>query len=293
MILNDLFEYRAGHSLPKDVVQLMEPDPVDVSGNPDAGRLAGVNVSFQEEQVKEESLQGIDSSYDWEKYDSKEGRLRKLLNRPRDYATQNYTGTPTEGPEDSEGPDLEPFYTQMKDPISAGARFSKDFGKNQTNEYAANKRIVDEYIEEIYEADDAEQIYDGLKRAFPNIESHSLNDLIAKTVRPLLSLGNDNSRAAKNWIDTLYYFLRMGGGTNIGAENYRALEKAALRNDFEGALEILNRSGKSNYRVLENTKGKPAKSRNPVAHAAQRVAKGSGTHKNKKAYQRQPKHRSR
>lgn len=35
------------------------------------------------------------------------------------------------------------------------------------------------------------------------------------------------------------------------------------------------------------------KTRNLVAKAAQRVVKGSGRHKNKKAYQRQPKHRGR
>lgn len=38
---------------------------------------------------------------------------------------------------------------------------------------------------------------------------------------------------------------------------------------------------------------KPNKTRNPVAKAAQRVARGSGRHSTKKDYQRQPKHRGR
>ena len=272
MIINDLFEYRAGHSLPRDVVQLMDPDPVDVAGNPQAGNLAGPNAQFHEQQVKEESLQGIDTSYDWERYNNKEGPLRDLLNTPRDYPTQNYTGTPTEGPEDSVGPDLEPFYTQMKNPISPGARFDKNFGVEQTSE---------------------DQIYDGLKKVFPNVQASSLTDLISKTIRPLLNLGSRNSRAGKMWIDTLYNFVRVTPGTNIGRDNFRALEIAALDNDINSAMKMLDRSEKKGYRVLEAPKKSTPAPHNPVARAAQRVARGSGTHKNPKSYQRQPKHRNR
>ena len=293
MIINDLFEYRAGHSLPRDVVQLMDPDPVDVAGNPQAGDLAGPNAQFHEQQVKEESLQGIDTSYDWEEYNNKEGPLRDLLNQPRNYPTQNYTGTPTEGPEDSVGPDLEPFYTQMKNPISPGARFDKNFGVEQTSEDTANHRVIDEYIEEVYEATDGDQIYDGLKKVFPNVQATSLTDLISKTIRPLLNLGSRNSRAGKMWIDTLYNFVRVTPGTNIGRDNFRALETAALDNDINSAMKMLDRSEKKSYRVLEAPKKSTPAPRNPVARAAQRVARGSGTHKNPKSYQRQPKHRNR
>lgn len=292
MIIDDLFEYRAGHSLPRDVVQLMDPDPVDVAGNPQAGNLAGPNAQFHEQQVKEESLQGIDTSYDWEEYNNREGPLRDLLNTPRDYPTQNYTGTPTEGPEDSVGPDLEPFYTQMKNPISPGARFDRNFGVEQTSEDAENHRVIDEYIEEVYEATDADQIYDGLKKVFPNVEATSLTDLISKTIRPLLNLGGRNSRTAKIWIDTLYNFIRVTPGTSVGRDNFRALETAALDNDIKSAMNILDRAEKSRYRVLEAPKKQQSKPRNPVAHAAQKVARGSGTHKNSRAYQRQPKHRN-
>ena len=293
MIINDLFEYRAGHSLPRDVVQLMDPDPVDVAGNPNAGDLAAPNAQFREQQVKEESLQGIDTSYDWEEYNNKEGPLRDLLNQPRDYPTQNYTGTPTEGPEDSVGPDLEPFYTQMKNPISPGARFDKNFGVQQTSEQLENHRVIDEYIEEVYEATDGQQIYDGLKKVFPNVEATSLIDLISKTIKPLLNLGSRNSRAGKMWIDTLYNFVRVTPGTNIGKDNFRALEIAALDNDINSAMKILDRAEKNRYRVLEAPKKLAPTPRNPVAKAAQRMAKGSGTHKNKKYYQRQPKHKGR
>lgn len=356
MILDDLFEYRAGHSLPKNVVQLMDPDPVDVAGNPNAGDLAGPNAQFVEQNlaelspktlknyqqrarsdikglskqiggeygdiakniidrrvsglaassaaalrsqlkktadpVSEESLQGVDTSYDWEQYNSKEGQLRDLLNQPRDYPTQNYTGTPTEGPEDSVGPDLEPFYTQMKNPVSAGARFDRDFGVEQTSEQVSNSRVIDEYIEEVYEAIDGQQIYDGLRRVFPNVQATSLPDLISKTVRPLLNLGMKDSRAAKLWIDTLYNFIRVTPGTSIGRDNFRALEIAALDHDIKAALKVLDNVGRSRYRVLEEPKKQAAKPRNPVAHAAQKVARGSGTHKNPRAYQRQPKHRN-
>lgn len=292
MILTDLFEYRAGHSLPRNVVQLMDPDPVDVAGNPNAGDLAAPNAQFREQQVKEESLQGIDTSYDWEEYNNKEGKLRDLLNQPRDYATQNYTGTPTEGPEDSVGPDLEPFYTQMKDPISPGARFDKNFGVEQTREDADNHRVIDEYIEEVYEATDADQIYDGLRRVFPNVQATSLPDLISKTLRPLFNLGSRDSRAAKLWIDTLYNFIRVTPGASIGRDNFRALEIAALDKDIAAAVKVLDRAAKNRYRVLEAPKKQQSKPRNPVAHAAQRVARGSGTHKNARAYQRQPKHRN-
>lgn len=332
MILDDLFEYRAGHSLPKNVVQLMDPDPVDVVGNPNAGDLAAPNMQFRENaelpaeltamikkiaasnaapehkkaaidaliakyqksKLEEESLQGVDTSYDWEEYNNKEGKLRDILNQPRDYATQNYTGTPTEGPEDSVGPDLEPFYTQMKDPVSPGARFDRNFGVEQTWEQqdVVNRRVIDEYVEEVYEATDAGQIYDGLRRIFPNVQATSLSDLISKTVRPLLTLGSRDSRAAKLWIDTLYNFIRVTPGTSIGRDNFRALEIAALDNDIKSALKVLDRAGQSRYRVLEEPKKQQSKPRNPVAHAAQRVAKGSGTHKNPRAYQRQPKHRN-
>jgi hypothetical protein len=95
------------------------------------------------------------------------------------------------------------------------------------------------------------------------------------------------------WIDTLYNFIRVTPGTNIGRDNFRALEIAALDNDINSALKVLDRSEKKGYRVLEAPKKQPPKPRNPVAHAAQRVARGSGTHKNQKSYQRQPKHRNR
>ena len=95
------------------------------------------------------------------------------------------------------------------------------------------------------------------------------------------------------WIDTLYNFVRTTPGTNIGRDNYRALEMAAMGDDILGAMKLLDRAGKSRYRVLEAPKKLAPTPRNPVAKAAQRVAKGSGTHKNQKSYQRQPTHKGR
>jgi hypothetical protein len=181
----------------------------------------------------------------------------------------------------------------MKNPISPGARFDKNFGVEQTSEDTANHRVIDEYIEEVYEATDGDQIYDGLKKVFRNVQATSLTDLISKTIRPLLNLGGRNSRAAKMWIDTLYNFVRVTPGTNIGRDNFRALEIAALDNDINSAMKMLDRSEKKGYRVLEAPKKSAPAPRNPVARAAQRVARGSGTHKNPKSYQRQPKHRNR
>lgn len=343
MILDDLFEYRTGHSLPPDVVQLMDPDPTSVDGNPEAGRLAGGNVQFQEggkrhrmsqhaagiaarqaedrrithnkkiyammrdianqdmrpedkaaainalqqqvikeqgvsedqqiselspetvkryqqqaqidvkdlakhasgeygdiaknimrrrerglsaaqqrskQPVEEESLQGIDSSYDWQEYNNREGKLRNLLNQPRNYAAQNYTGTPTEGPEDSDGPDLEPFYTQMKRPVSAGARFSKNFGRDQTSEQAVT----------------------GTPNK-PGVKQHKKSGLV-------------HVKRMDEYIEEVYESVEPRG-------------------------------------IVEAAKKDKIKQRNPVARAAQKVARGSGQHKNKRTYQRQPKHKNR
>lgn len=154
MNLIDLVEtktrYRAQPGVPAGVAQLDNPDSYGITdsqrkkiGQIDLDRLDAENskglanepavstvVAEKKKQKNRPSLQDRLQEATAELIDADDtvGPLRNKLNKYRDNDPINYEGdVDPAAPHDSDAPGLEDFYTQMQDPVSAGARFDKNF----------------------------------------------------------------------------------------------------------------------------------------------------------------------